>query len=43
VLGTTIEALEVGSSAQHAVESEIRVELPPDLCWAYAEPEAGSV
>jgi iron(III) transport system ATP-binding protein len=43
VLGTVIEALEVGSSAQHAVESEIRVELPPDLCWAYAEPEAGSV
>jgi hypothetical protein len=37
VLGTVVEALEVGSSAQHAVESEITLQLPPDLCWAYPE------
>jgi iron(III) transport system ATP-binding protein len=37
VLDTVIEALEVGSSARHAVESEITLQLPPDLCWAYPE------
>jgi iron(III) transport system ATP-binding protein len=37
VLGTVIEALEVGSSAQHAVDSKITLELPPDLCWAYPD------
>ena len=34
-LGTTIEALEVGSSARYAVESEITIGLPPEICWAY--------
>ncbi|MGE0222467.1 MAG: ABC transporter ATP-binding protein [Acetobacteraceae bacterium] len=35
VLGSTIEALEVGSSARHAEGADIVVGLPPDLCWAY--------
>jgi iron(III) transport system ATP-binding protein len=35
ILGSTIEALEVGSSARHAEGANIVVGLPPELCWAY--------
>jgi len=36
LLGTTIEALEVGSSARWQAGSEVTVALPPELCWGYA-------
>jgi iron(III) transport system ATP-binding protein len=36
LLGTTIEAVEIGSSVRHAVDSSIIVALPPEICWAYA-------
>jgi len=35
MLGTTIEAMEVGSSARHQEGANIVVGLPPELCWAY--------
>ncbi|MBN8928985.1 MAG: hypothetical protein BGO51_04985 [Rhodospirillales bacterium 69-11] len=35
VLGTTIEALEVGSAARWDVGAEVTVGLPPELCWSY--------
>jgi iron(III) transport system ATP-binding protein len=35
VLGGRMEAIELGTATRHAVESEIEVVLPPDLCWAY--------
>ena len=35
LLGSTIEALEVGSAARHDVGDAVTVGLPPDLCWAY--------
>jgi iron(III) transport system ATP-binding protein len=35
VLGTKIEALEVGSSARWDVGAEVTVALPPEMCWAY--------
>ena len=35
VLGTRIEALEVGSSARWDVGSEVTVALPPEMCWGY--------
>ena len=35
VLGTRIEALEVGSSARWDVGAEVTVALPPEMCWGY--------
>ncbi|MDR3538359.1 MAG: ABC transporter ATP-binding protein [Acetobacteraceae bacterium] len=35
VLGTRIEALEVGSSARWEVGAEVTVALPPEMCWGY--------
>jgi iron(III) transport system ATP-binding protein len=35
VLGTKIEALEVGSSARWDVGAEVTVALPPEMCWGY--------
>jgi iron(III) transport system ATP-binding protein len=35
VLGTKIEALEVGSAARWDVGAEITVALPPEMCWGY--------
>jgi iron(III) transport system ATP-binding protein len=35
VLGTTIEALEVGSAARYAEGSAVMVSVPPEVCWAY--------
>ena len=35
VLGTTIEALEVGSAARYAEGSAVTVSIPPEVCWAY--------
>ena len=35
VLGTRIEALEVGSSARWEVGSQVTVALPPEMCWGY--------
>ena len=35
VLGTTIEALEVGSAARYAEGSAVTVAVPPEVCWAY--------
>ncbi|MEO9191199.1 MAG: ABC transporter ATP-binding protein [Acetobacteraceae bacterium] len=36
VFGTTIEALEIGTAARYAVDSDIDIALPPESCWAYA-------
>jgi iron(III) transport system ATP-binding protein len=42
LLGGRIEALELGTSAQYPVGSDVRVALPPELCWAYpAQADAG--
>ncbi len=35
VMGTTIEALEVGSAARYAEGSAVMVAVPPEVCWAY--------
>ncbi len=35
VLGTRIEALEVGSSARWEIGADVRVALPPEMCWSY--------
>ena len=35
VVGTTIEALEVGSAARFDEGADITVALPPEMCWAY--------
>jgi iron(III) transport system ATP-binding protein len=35
VLGGRLEALELGTSARHAVGSDVDIVLPPALCWAY--------
>jgi iron(III) transport system ATP-binding protein len=37
MLGTRIEALEMGTAARFAVGSEVSIALPPGICWAYAE------
>jgi iron(III) transport system ATP-binding protein len=34
-----LNALELGTSMRHAVDSEVEVMLPPELCWAYPERE----
>jgi iron(III) transport system ATP-binding protein len=34
-LGGRLEALELGTSARHAIGSDVEVVLPPSLCWAY--------
>ncbi len=39
VLGTRLEALELGTSVRHPVGSDVDVVLPPALCWAYAADE----
>jgi iron(III) transport system ATP-binding protein len=42
VLGGRLEALELGTSARHAVGSDVDIVLPPALCWAYpAREDAG--
>ena len=41
-LGGRLEALELGTSARHAIGSDVDVVLPPALCWAYpARADAG--
>ena len=35
VLGTRLEAFELGTSMRYTVGSDVEVELPPALCWAY--------
>ncbi|MDB5589570.1 ABC transporter ATP-binding protein [Enterovirga sp.] len=35
VLGGRLEAIELGTDLRNVVGSEIEVELPPALCWAY--------
>ena len=35
MLGTRLEALELGTSVRYAIGSDVEVELPPALCWAY--------
>ena len=35
VLGGRIDALELGTSVRYPVGSDVKVVLPPDLCWAY--------
>jgi iron(III) transport system ATP-binding protein len=37
VLGTSIEALEVGSAARYAEGSAVMVSVPPEVCWAYPD------
>ena len=39
VLGGKLAAFELGSSARHAVDSEVEIVLPPALCWAYPDEE----
>src|SRR6266567_1840444 len=39
VLGGKLAALELGSSARYAVDSEVDIVLPPTLCWAYPDEE----
>jgi len=39
VLGGKLAALELGSSARYAVDSEVDIVLPPALCWAYPDEE----
>jgi iron(III) transport system ATP-binding protein len=42
VLGGRLEAVELGTSARHAVGSNVDIVLPPALCWAYpAREDAG--
>jgi iron(III) transport system ATP-binding protein len=36
LFGANFEALEMGTTARHAVGSEVRIALPPELAWAYA-------
>jgi iron(III) transport system ATP-binding protein len=36
LFGQTIEALEVGSSIRHGVDSTVTVALPAEVCWGYA-------
>jgi iron(III) transport system ATP-binding protein len=43
VLGGRLDALELGTSARHAVGSDIEIVLPPDLCWAYPARDAGEL
>jgi iron(III) transport system ATP-binding protein len=42
MLGGRLEALELGTSARHAIGSEIAVVLPPSLCWAYPARESAA-
>jgi iron(III) transport system ATP-binding protein len=35
VLGSRLDALELGTSVRHAVGSDVDIVLPPALCWAY--------
>jgi len=37
VLGGQLAVLELGTSARHAVDSDIEITLPPALCWAYPD------
>jgi iron(III) transport system ATP-binding protein len=37
MLGGRLDALELGTTVRYPVGSEIKVVLPPDLCWAYPE------
>jgi iron(III) transport system ATP-binding protein len=41
VLGGKLMALELGSSARYPVDSEVDITLPPALCWAYPDADAG--
>ena len=43
VLGGKLAALELGSSARYAVDSEVEIVLPPSLCWAYPDMEETEV
>jgi iron(III) transport system ATP-binding protein len=40
VLGGELAALQLGSNAQYAVDSDVDIVLPPELCWAYPDDEA---
>jgi iron(III) transport system ATP-binding protein len=35
VLGTRVEAIEVGTTARYPVGSTVDISLPPESCWAY--------
>jgi iron(III) transport system ATP-binding protein len=35
VLGSRLEALELGTNVRHAVGSDVDIVLPPALCWAF--------
>jgi iron(III) transport system ATP-binding protein len=39
MLGTRLEALELGTSVRHPVGGDVEVVLPPALCWAYSADE----
>jgi iron(III) transport system ATP-binding protein len=43
VLGGELAALQLGSNAQYAVDSDVDIVLPPELCWAYPDDEAVDV
>jgi iron(III) transport system ATP-binding protein len=38
-LGGRLDALELGTSARHAIGSEVDLVLPPSLCWGYPAEE----
>jgi iron(III) transport system ATP-binding protein len=35
--GQKLEALELGTAARHAAQSDVPLTLPPDACWAYRD------
>jgi iron(III) transport system ATP-binding protein len=43
MLGSKLDALELGTAARFAVGSEVAVVLPPALCWAYPARETAGV
>jgi len=40
VLGGRLDALELGTTVRYPIGSEIKVVIPPDLCWAYPEDQS---
>jgi iron(III) transport system ATP-binding protein len=41
-LGGQLEALELGTSARYPVGSDVGIQLPPGLCWAYSARETAA-
>jgi iron(III) transport system ATP-binding protein len=41
-LGSRLEALELGTSARYPIGSDVGIQLPPGLCWAYSAHETAA-